>query len=99
MIKHLSNNPKSVGLHFAESCAAGCRPQSECQDTDRGLYVSVRYFHLLNLQLPSNLAAKKIRAITLSDETETAALQQEIAIIQKQTDVIVSPAPSLSCKT
>jgi hypothetical protein len=53
------------------------------------MFVNVEYFQMLELTIPSDISSRYLRSIILMEETEKALLEQDVALVQKQTDAIV----------
>lgn len=46
----------------------------------------MRYFYLQEIDIPSDVQERFLRALVLNEETETELFIQEALIVQKQTD-------------
>ena len=54
-----------------------------------GLFAEVRYFQLLELDIPDELNDRFLQALVLQEQTETEKLLQQATLIRKETDQMV----------
>ncbi|XP_064646729.1 uncharacterized protein LOC135499719 [Lineus longissimus] len=71
------------------SCYSGCKAYSTCQKSDKGLFAQVKYFQLAEVTIPKEVESRKLKALTLEEETETEKYNQNASLVQKETDLQV----------
>ncbi|XP_046565249.1 uncharacterized protein LOC124273948 [Haliotis rubra] len=74
---------------FKFACPPGCKEVRLCTTADKGLFVDVKYFQLGQVQIPSDVKDRFLRALTLQEDALREQLLQDAQIVRKQTDVEV----------
>ena len=72
------------------SCWAGCKPRPTCNDTEKGLFVDARYLQLTDLEIPYEVEQRNLRTLIITEETARETFQQQAAVIEKETEQLVS---------
>ena len=68
-------------------CDTGCIPWEGCKN--HGLYLRVSYFQLLDINVPSEVRERSMKAVVLEIVAERVLFEQQSAIVEKETEVIV----------
>ena len=79
------------------SCWAGCKPRPTCNDTEKGLFVDARYLQLTDLEIPYEVEQRNLRTLIITEETARETFQQQAAVIEKETEQLVSYSVYFLC--
>ncbi|KAL8586179.1 hypothetical protein ACOMHN_057741 [Nucella lapillus] len=72
------------------ACPEGCKNYTLCDDeTEKGLWVYVKYFQLGAVDIPSAVVDRFLRALTLKEEADREKLLQEAQVERKSTEAEV----------
>ncbi|XP_031551527.1 uncharacterized protein LOC116288824 [Actinia tenebrosa] len=67
-------------------CSPGCIPYSKCSKSDKGLFVEVRYFQLLNFDIHEDVKSRYLRQVTEREQEQQAKFELEEQVVRKETD-------------
>jgi len=73
-----------------DKCIDNCKPYNQCDESDFGLFVDVKYFSLGQIDLPDEINERNLRTLTLHEENEREEFRQKAQIVRRGTDAEVS---------
>jgi len=79
-----------LGCDLRGDCLADCVQFGTCTDEEKGFFADVRYFQLLEIEIPSDVESRYLQALVLQEETEKEKFLQEAQVVVKQTDAAVN---------
>jgi len=64
-------------------CGTPCIPNSQCNDNQKGIFVEVRYFQLLAVDVHEDVKSRYLRQVTEAAEEERAKfeLQEKVIVL------------------
>ncbi|KAK3745333.1 hypothetical protein QZH41_006724 [Actinostola sp. cb2023] len=74
----------------AYKCRTGCTPYASCKKEDKGVFVEVRYFQLLDFDLHNDVKSRYLRQVTEREQEEEANFKLQEKIVRKETDRLIN---------
>ena len=67
-------------------CPTDCLKGRDCTDEQKGIFVEVRYFQLGDMDIPSDVEERFLRALTLQEDALKEQLLQDAQVVRKETE-------------
>ncbi|KXJ14768.1 uncharacterized protein LOC110238398 [Exaiptasia diaphana] len=71
-------------------CRQGCLPYRDCKKSDKGVFVDVRYFQLLDFDIHNDVKSRYLRQVTEREQEEEANFKLKEKIERKETDRLMN---------
>lgn len=81
--------PQDKCKSWKYACPVNCKNRDICEDSDKGLYVNIKYFQLDEIEIPNSVEERFLRQLTLQEESEREKLLQTAAVTRKETQSMV----------
>ena len=70
-------------------CPVGCIPYNDCEESDKGMFLDVKYFQLAYIDIPGTVEDEYLTALTLLEDATREELIQQAKVIRKNTTAMV----------